>query len=163
MTRRRGHSLIEMLVIMSAASAVLTISAVLIHRTMRLASQTRAFHAEEATAWRLSGLLRSDAASAASIDLSLADEKVSVTFRGAEDDPIVYRFSGPHVERTQRLGGNSEARESFELPSVANWTAESLEQAAAVRIVATPSTLPTRSPAPVPVSLLVHAAGESLQ
>lgn len=163
MTRRRGHSLIELLVVMSAASTVLTLSAVLIHRTMHLSSQTRAFNAEEATAWRLSGLLRSDAASAASIDLSLADDRVSVTFRGAEDNPIVYLFSGPHVERTHLLDGDREARESFELPSVANWTAESLEQAAAVRIVATPSMLPTRSPAPVPVSLLVRAAWEPLK
>ena len=162
MTCRRGHSLIELIIIMTAASAVLSVSVVLITRTMLLASQTRAFHAEEATAWRLSAALRSDAANAASIDLSTADEKVSVIFLGAEGRPIVYQFSGPRIERTQPLGEDRESRESFELRSVADWTAESIEQGVAIRLTATPAARPTRSLAPVPVSLFVRAAGEPL-
>jgi type II secretory pathway component PulJ len=163
MTRRGGYSLFEMLVVMAAASTVLTISAVLIHRTMHLAAQTRAFHAEEATAWRLSAQLRNDAAGAASFDLETEDAAITVTLLDADGEPVVYRFNGPQVERMQRLDTDREARESFELPSVADWTASWVEQPVTVRLTARPSVSPTRSPAPVPISLLVRAAGEALQ
>lgn len=159
MKRRSGFSLVEMLVVMAAASTVLTISAVLIHRTMHIASQTRAFHAEEATAWRLSAQLRSDAAGAESIDLVTDDAAITVTLHSTEGEPVVYRFNGLQVERTQTLDANREARESFELPSVARWSAERVDQADAIRLTAIPSKSPTRSPAPIPVSLLVRAAG----
>lgn len=157
MNRRRGASLVEMLVVMSAASTVLTLSAVLIHRTMRVSSRTEAMHAEETTAWRLSSQLRRDAVSAASIDLGLANDGVTLTLRPAEGEPVQYRFSGPTVERRQRLAPESLSRESFSLPSVADWTVESLEQSDAVQIEAVPSTMPTRSPAPAAVRLIVHA------
>ena len=157
--RRRGHSLVELIVIMSAASTVLTISAVLIHRTMHLASRTRAFHAEEATAWRLSALLRSDAAGAESIDAASDDAQVTITLHDAKDEPVVYRFNGSQVERTQQLDADREARESFDLPSVAGWRAEPVDNSAALRIEATPSQLPLRSLAPISVSLVIHAAG----
>jgi hypothetical protein len=163
MRRRRGHSFVEMLVIMSAASAILTISAVLIHRTMHLASQTRAFHAEEATAWRLSAAMRRDAASASSIGIALANEELTVTLHNDTADPIRYRFNGPQIQRLQRIDSDREAHEAYELPSVAQWAAESLDEAGAIRISAIPSTLPTRSPAPVNLSLLVRAAGGPTQ
>ncbi len=168
MTGRRGYSLIELLVVLAAASTVLTVSAVLLHRTMQMAAKTRAFHVEEATAWRLAALLRNDAAGAESIDLSKAEADLSVTIRGASSEPIVYRFSGSRAERTQRLDGGREARDSFELPSVAKWRGETLGMTNTVRmnmvrIEALPSDVVSRSQAPPPFSLVFRAAGETRQ
>jgi type II secretory pathway component PulJ len=162
MTRRRGYSLFELLIVIAAASTVLTTSAVLVHRTLQMAAKTRSFHAEEATAWRLAGLLRADAADAEAIDLNVteAEAGLSLTVQNANSQPILYRFSGPQVERSQQLDGDRVARESFVLPSVASWTGETLKGADAVQIEATPASVASRPSAPVPVSLVLRAAGE---
>jgi prepilin-type N-terminal cleavage/methylation domain-containing protein len=157
MRRRRGYTLIEMLVVLSAASTVLSISAVLVHRTMRMAAQAQAFHTEEATAWRLSAQLRSDAAGATTINLSSVDEEVTVTLETSEGSSVIYQLKPQQIERSQELEGGREARDLFVLPSVAGWKAEAIEQSAALKIEATSSLRSARLPAPIPISLVIRA------
>lgn len=157
MRRHRGYSLVELLVILSAASTVLTVSVLLIHRTVQSASRTRAFHAEEATAWRLSSQLRRDAAGATEIDVERADEGVAASIRLATDYPIEYRFAGPQVERTQTLDGNRESRETFTLPSIGAWTIGAVANSTALQIEATPSRPSAPSLAPALIRVVIHA------
>ena len=60
MTTRRGVSLVEVITLMTSCTAILTMSAVLIHRTMRAQEQMRYFFAVERAAQRLAEQFRED-------------------------------------------------------------------------------------------------------
>ncbi|TWT97984.1 hypothetical protein Pla108_21390 [Botrimarina colliarenosi] len=163
-TKRRGASLIEVVMVMSAASVVLSLSAVMIHRTMHAASRVRAFHAEESAAWRLSSQLRADATLATRVRVRTtddADDVVDVVLEISEAEPIRYHFAGGQVERSQSLGENQVARDWFTLESVAGWSAEGDTSESTLDLTAIAVTGPTRSLAPTPVHLVVRAGSRS--
>lgn len=152
MKRRRGTSLIELLALMSAASAVLTLGAALVHRTMTAASQGRATRAEETAAWRLAEALRRDAAGATAAEWS-ADEGLLV-LTVPERDSVEYRFAPPEVERRHPQGNGNVALEAWTLESVAGWTVDTASPGV-IAVEAEPSSRPT--PAAAPVALRVVA------
>lgn len=114
---RRGVSLIETLVIISAASTILTLTGLLIHRTMQASTRAHAFHADEAVAWRLSAQLRLDAIG--TIDAELND--TSLSLNSLDGSVIRYDFSTPTVARIQSRPNEREAHSAYPIRSVTDW------------------------------------------
>ena len=124
MKTRLGVSLIELIVTLSACSAVLTISTALLHRAMHAQSRARSFFDGERSARRLAGHFRRDAREAlsietedgagnASVDVASTDDELVVRFEMFDGESIEYRQSGGRVERTQKVDERIEAREIF--------------------------------------------------
>jgi type II secretory pathway component PulJ len=134
---RRGVSLIELMVIMSAASAVLSTSAVILHRTMRSQEQTRYFFENEHAAQRLARQFRADVRGAVSLEMiEVAVANVDpegtaaepfLTLRLAdsagEDEgevaTIEYRRTATGILRTATSDDGPTAREDYAIASIA--------------------------------------------
>jgi type II secretory pathway component PulJ len=118
MTTRRAMSLVELLVLMSAASLVLTMSAALLHRAMRTQSESRAFYDAERCATRLARQLRRDAhqATAASVENAGQDSNVFLRLQLADQNTVEYSRSGSDLLRTSSAAGKV-SREAFAFPS----------------------------------------------
>jgi hypothetical protein len=135
---RRGVSLIELMVIMSAASAVLSTSAVILHRTMRSQEQTRYFFENEHAAQRLARQFRADVHGAVSLEMiegavpnvdpeASAAAEPFLTLRLAdsagEDDgevaTIEYRRTATGILRTATRDDEPTAREDYAIASIA--------------------------------------------
>lgn len=151
---RRGVSLIELIVIMSAASAVLSTSAVILHRTMRSQEQTRYFFENERAAQRLARQFRADVRGAVSLKVTegavasvdsegSAAAEPFLTLRladstGAGDDQgttIDYRRTATGILRTATRDDEPTTREDYAVASMAQ--IELREEASPRRLVLT--------------------------
>jgi hypothetical protein len=120
MMNRRGVSLIEMLTLMSSCTVILTMSAVLIHRTMRSQEQTRYFFAVERAALRLTEQFRRDvhrARNAVTADDEL-DEGVFLRLEMPGGVTVAYRSEEASVVRIVRGGQNPTGREEYSLAEI---------------------------------------------
>lgn len=116
-SQRKGTSLVETLVILSAASTILTLSALLIHKTMQASGRAAAFHAEEATAWRLSAQLRADA-----IGVQRAEVGQDTLSLVASDGSVTnYDWSEPTVRRLYAPFDGPAVPTDFVFQSVGRW------------------------------------------
>ncbi|MEM8865212.1 MAG: hypothetical protein AAGF31_06650 [Planctomycetota bacterium] len=160
MKKPAGVSLIETLVIMSAASVILTLSSVTIHRVMQIHKKVEATHADEATAWRLSTRLRHDVhqASDALIEQQADTWRVTLLHKAAE--PTIYRFQQETVSREQKLAEGKVARDVFPFAGNATWEIEELTGPPRLRIrtATSPGTL-TRAAAPVKIDITARLLG----
>jgi hypothetical protein len=112
--KRRGTTLVELMVVMSACVVVLTLSAELIHRILSVQSRTAAAIAAERSAQRLSATFRRDVQDAAR-RLDVADPATLLQLAVGADE-VVYRQEGPILERQVVRKQATPAREQFVLP-----------------------------------------------
>jgi hypothetical protein len=119
---RRGISLVELLVVMSGCTFVLSTSAMLIHRAMRAQSETRRFFDNERAAQRLSRQFRADVLQADDAEIDPAQLERGIFARVALQDggSVEYRHeaSAPgEIVRVQAQDEGVASRESFRLGS----------------------------------------------
>lgn len=129
---RRGISLVELLVVMSGCSIVLSTSAVLIHRAMRAQLATRHFFDQERAAQRLSRQFRADIREAANVesDPEQLDSGAVVRISRPGDGSIEYRreanLPGTIIRMHQPESGAAR-REEFNLGSRVQVAAQRLD------------------------------------
>jgi hypothetical protein len=116
MSRRRGASLAELLLIMSASSIILTMSAGILHRAMHAQSRSRSFFDIERASLRLSKDFRRDVHSAKRVNTAGLDRGALVSFTMGDDEVIEYRRADVGIERTVRRGGQTQSREDYSIP-----------------------------------------------
>jgi len=115
MSQRRGISLVELMLTLSACCVILTLSATLLHRAMHAQSKARLFFDGERSALRLSHSFRRDVhdASAAATGDEAGGDEVLVRLEMAGGQAVEYRQSGGRVDRTWQAEGRVLAREAF--------------------------------------------------
>jgi|GEM_PF-2573438 len=116
--RRRGTSLVELMVVMSACVVVLTLSAELIHRAMHIQSRTTAVISAERSAQRLAAAFRRDVQDATQ-QLDGADDATLLRFEVGSEE-IEYRKDGPTIERQVSREETVHAKEQFVFPQELN-------------------------------------------
>lgn len=122
MKTRRGVSLVELLVVMSACSALLTISAVLLHRMMHSQTKTRAFFAVQRSGLRLAEQFRSDVHRAASATTDDLPDQVVLRLQLTASQQVEYRYAAGIVQRTLLEGDKTVGREEFVFPPSSEMT-----------------------------------------
>jgi hypothetical protein len=112
---RRGVSLTELMVLMSATTMILSMSAMLLHRVMRVQVESRAFADAERNAARLSRQFRQDAHQAASavLDASKLNEGVFLRLQLPANETIEYSRASGNILRAVSHGGKIASREEF--------------------------------------------------
>lgn len=115
---RRALSLVELLVVMSGCSVVLTTSAALIHRAMHAQSRTRSFFDVERNALRLSGQFRRDVHRAiGTVANDPTDPDVFLRLELPDHQTVAYRHADGRVVRTLSRSGSRTSREEFSFTS----------------------------------------------
>jgi hypothetical protein len=124
---QRGVSILELIVVLSASTVVLTLSSVLLQRVMRIHIQSRADLGAERTALRLSEQFRRDVhqARAAVTDRTELGDNVVLRLTFADSQPVEYSYDSGILERVKSKGGNRIAREEFALPAGSDVRVES--------------------------------------
>ena len=115
MKTRRAVSLVELTVIMSACTVVLTLSAVLMHRTMRTYTEAAACRDAERSAMRLSDQFRRDVhqARAASIDETTLKAGVLLRLELADGQAVEYRRQDGVILRVLSKDGGAVSRDEY--------------------------------------------------
>lgn len=113
MSTRRGVSLLEVVLLLSTATVVLTMSGQLIHRILHAQSRAKALLAVERDALRLTAQFRHDVRTASDADFDPADSDQRMTLLVNEDQRIEYRLAGGQVRRVLVEGEQGVAQEEF--------------------------------------------------
>jgi hypothetical protein len=130
--KRRGISLMELMVVMSAASMIITTSALVLHKMMRVQEQTRYFFENERAVERLARQFRRDVhdaddvevdAEASEIEAQDGDGSLIALIR-CDDRAISYVRTAAGIVRTVHPGEGSPAHETFTLAPLARLTIE---------------------------------------
>jgi hypothetical protein len=111
---RHAISLVELLVVMSGCTVILTTSAMLIHRAMRTQSESRSFFDVERSALRLSGKFRDDVHRATAA--KAGDESGDGVFLRLDlpgRQTVEYQQAGGNIERTLSEDGRPRSRDYF--------------------------------------------------
>jgi hypothetical protein len=116
---RRAVSMIELLIVMSACTVVLTLSSSLIVRAMRAHTQSRAYSASERNALRLSSQFRRDVHAAQSAVASGNAQRGDPFLRMelTEDQQVEYSLFDGTVLRLMSRDGKRTAREAYAFPA----------------------------------------------
>lgn len=124
---RRAISLVELLLVMSASTVVLSLSGVLLHRAMIVQMQSRSRTNVERTSLRLANQFRSDlhVARDANPDNSRNNSGVFLHLT-AGDRVIDYSRECGNVLRVESGGNLPPRREAFEFPAAAQLAIEQL-------------------------------------
>jgi type II secretory pathway component PulJ len=121
MKNRAGYSLIEMVLVIGALSAVLGLCVGTIRGLVTLDRSGRARLTEEATLSRLARQVREDVRAARSGIVTGANDKNSqLDLRLSAGQVIEYRWAVGRLTRTRRGPGKTESHEAFTLPHRAN-------------------------------------------
>jgi len=122
---RRGVSLTELLILSSATTIILTMSAMLLHSVMRVQVDSRAFADAERNAARLSHQFRQDAhhATAATVEAAKLKPNVLVELQLPLNETIEYSRANGSVLRTLSKSGKTVAREEFAFQSTSKISA----------------------------------------
>ena len=117
--KKRGVSLVELLVVMSAATVILTMSTTLIHRLMRTQSRARLVADGERSSLRLSESFRNDVHRARSsrIDQTNLPDDVLVRLQLTDGTSVEYGQENAKILRVARESGKVVAREEFAFPA----------------------------------------------
>lgn len=172
--RRRAISILELMLVMSASTVVLSLSGVLLHRAMLVQIQSRSRTHVENTSLRLAHQFRTDvhAAREAKPDNAHGAAGVFLHLAAGDDRTIEYSRENGNVLRLETGGNQPSRREVFEFPPAAQLVIEQLN--APNRLALTIQLRAPEQPSasndirldmnPVPVSLHVEAAiGRDLQ
>jgi prepilin-type N-terminal cleavage/methylation domain-containing protein len=114
---RRGVSLVELLVVMSLGSVLLTTSAVVLHRVMNVHGKTRNFLSASRNGLRLSDQFRSDVHRVTKVTTSDLDAPVVLRLQLGEANVVEYSHAGGEVRRTQLEGEKTVSREEYSFPA----------------------------------------------
>jgi type II secretory pathway pseudopilin PulG len=121
MKRRRGLSLVEVVVVMTAASVVLGTTATLLYTMMRAERAARHEIQRRAVLGRLADQFRSDAHAATGcvplVREAGQNEASLWRFNLPGEAAVVYQNDPEGLARTERAGGSEKRRESFALPA----------------------------------------------
>ena len=117
MSRRRGVSLAELLVVMSLVTVIISLSARLMHRIMHAQTNANAFLDGERNALRLSSQFRRDVQTALEVLPTDHPDDGVLTLRYADQRLVHYQITGREVVRTVSGKDDHLARESFHFPS----------------------------------------------
>ncbi|QDU89173.1 hypothetical protein Pla175_25600 [Pirellulimonas nuda] len=118
---RRGMSLVELMVVMTACSVVLTLSATLLHRLMHVQSQSQQLQDRERNAVRLARQLRSDAASATTVEVVEGADGPSIALQSDRLENVEYRMADGVVHRSLALPNGGLASDTYRLGEAAVW------------------------------------------
>lgn len=127
MKARRGSMLVELLVLLSACSTVLTVSVVFLARVLRAQREATAVLDVQRAGWQLSTQFRTDVHHAvghlltadepgAPVTEEPSEEQLLVRLRLTEDSTVDYRCRAGVVTRRQLHTGNVVRRDEFRLP-----------------------------------------------
>jgi hypothetical protein len=125
MKSRRAISILELLMIMSASTALLTLTGVLLQRAMLIQIRSRAYDNAERASLRLSEQLRSDIHQARRVSTD-SDNADKDTFLRLEIDggrTVEYKREHGVVRRLETVGNQPQRREEYELPAKSELTA----------------------------------------
>ena len=164
---RHAWSLIEMMVVISGCTVILTTSAALIHRTMRARADSQSFLDVERNANRLSAQFRADVhqATAAAVGDGSSDG-VLLRLEFPEQQRVEYRAVVGSVVRTLSFDGRPKSRDHFAFDSASQIEVRELETprrlvltiASAVRDAQSPPPRRAAGYAATPVALRVEAS-----
>ena len=164
MIKRRAASLVELLVLMSACAAILTLSATLMHRVMRVQSKARAFFDVERSAMRLSQQFRQDVQQAKSAVAVPAELPAGVLLhlRLSDSQLVEYRAEAGVVQRRLLEGDEVVSREEFAFQPEIQVEASQLDSPGLISLTITNQAReftepPLRGPAEKPVNLQLQA------
>jgi hypothetical protein len=113
---RRGVSLAELLVVMIACVAVISLSSQLICRVMRAQMDSRGHADVERNALRLSRQFRSDVHRSVNADLAADSEAALATLRFANGEVVEYRADEHGIERKLLQNGERASLEEYRFP-----------------------------------------------
>ena len=118
MNSRRGISLIELVVVMSACAVLLSLSAAFLQRVMQAQLRSRQDADLQRTLLRLDQSVRNDvhSASAAEIDPAKLTHKAILRLEHPDSEAIEYRQEGDSLQRVQLSGAEVKSRETFSFP-----------------------------------------------
>ncbi len=126
MNRRHGISLVELLAVLSGCTLVLTMSAVLIARSMRAESETRYFFDLERAALRLSNQLRRDLHRAREAEIDGNEREQGELFRLdlGDRESVAYRRNAERIVRVLTRDANIVSREEYPLSAAMEITVQ---------------------------------------
>jgi hypothetical protein len=126
---RRGISLSELLVVMTACTALMTLSSQLVCRVMRIQVESRGLADAERNTMRLAGNFRSDVHRAQSfaIDPAAAGEAPFLRIVLAGGRSVAYSRQSGAVLRQESGAEQPTAREEFKLPAAAELNVRELD------------------------------------
>lgn len=115
--KRRGASLVELLVVMSLGAGLLTTTAVVLHRVMHSHGKTRHFLDASRSALRLSDQFRSDVHRARKVTKDNLDAPIVVRLELGAADIVEYTHEGGVVRRTELKQDKVASREEYIFPA----------------------------------------------
>lgn len=113
MKRPKALSLVEMLVVMSAVSVLLNLTALVLHRLMDVHSHSRAFLDTERNALRLARQARSDIHAAQRVEVERGETGDTLRLELGPAGSVEYRNDGELVQRVCTRTAAMTARESY--------------------------------------------------
>ena len=146
MKHRRGTSLAELLLIMSACTVVLTLSAELIHRVMTVQSKATALFGAERSARRLSIDFRRDLHEATGrlpLDDEATEGRSLIRLTIPSNATVEYRQNAATIERILLENGELKARERYEFPDTVDVTLSDASEETVVLTLTTPIQAPS--------------------
>jgi hypothetical protein len=162
---RRGISILELLVIMSASTVVLTMTSLLIIRAMRVQMESRAHCDVERNALRLAEQFRRDAhdAKSAEINEEAGEGEVFLRLQVLDGNQVEYSCTGGTVLRLASGSGKQVSREEFAFPAAIEISIRELKSPSRITLTITAIPLAAAGKPPVstlliPVSFEVEAA-----
>lgn len=130
--KRRGHSLLELLAVMTAAMTLLATAASLLHQSLHQQSRTRQQLEFQQSALVLARQFRHDLARATTVSLGPITEAVTaadapplIRLSLPRDGEIIYRVGLTSLQRHEEGAGAIGPRhEAYRMPRVMTWQAE---------------------------------------
>jgi prepilin-type N-terminal cleavage/methylation domain-containing protein len=141
MKKHLAFTLVELLVVLSASSIVLTISTAMIHRTMHVQSRSRQFYDIERSALRLSEQFRHDVhlSQAASIQEPPGNQGVILRLELPEEQIVEYSRQEGTLHRILLNKKKPLSRQEYPFPATTRLTLKQLESPARVLLSMVPS------------------------
>lgn len=139
---RRAHSLVELMIVLSVLSSLITVSIGWIHQSMKLSKQMHSRQAHQTNLTRLTRMIRDDAraANAASVDGQ------TLTLPSLD---VVYQINGSVIQRTEEIDASTTRTDVFELQpgSRVHWIETELPTAITLQVKRSSGTpIPSRLP-----------------
>lgn len=141
---RHGFTLVELLVVISACSVILTTSVALIHRVMQTHQRTKEFFDVERVAVRLSDQFRRDVhqATEALVNVDAMGEEPFLRLKLLNNQAIDYHHTDGRLRRMESREGMVTSREEFAFPDSVDLHIQ--ETGSPRRVVLSLSTAPDR-------------------